>query len=100
MNWAGLNLGMFMLFAIGIGFVWVIKLEFFVGAHIWRWVLALGVILVLASLWIPSFWGSSLAGIIGGSIAWGATELPDQEERVKRGIFPANPKRIQKGDEK
>ncbi|MFN2245354.1 MAG: hypothetical protein ACK2U2_23900 [Anaerolineae bacterium] len=22
---------------------------------------------------------------------WGATELPEQEERVARGLFPANP---------
>jgi hypothetical protein len=97
MNLTGMYLGLFMLFAIGIGFVWVIKLEFYVGAQIWKWVLALGIILSLASLWIASFWGSALLGIIGGSIAWGATELPDQEERVRRGIFPANPNRIKKG---
>jgi hypothetical protein len=100
MNLSGVYLGLFMLVAIGIGFVWVIKLEFYVGAHIWKWVLALGIILSLASLWIPSFWVSALTGILGGSIAWGATELPDQEERVKRGDFPANPKRIQKKDGK
>ena len=91
MNFTGLILGIFMLFSIGIGFVWVIKLEFYVGAHIWKWVLALGILLGLTSLWMPYFWGSALLGIIGGSIAWGATELPDQESRVARGIFPANP---------
>ena len=87
MNLAGLYLGLFMLFAIGIGFVWVIKLEFYVGAHIWKWVLALGISLCLASLWISSFCGSALFGIIGGSFAWGATELPGQEKRVQKGYI-------------
>lgn len=99
MNLTGLYLGLYMLLAIGIGFVWVIKLEYYVGGHIWRWVLALGVFLCLASLWIPSFWGSALLGITGGSIAWGATELPDQQERVKLGLFPTNPKRVKKEKE-
>lgn len=99
MNLTGLYAGLFTLFAIGMGFLWVIKLEFYVGAHIWKGVLVLGVILCLASLWTPSFWDSALLGITGGAIIWGATELPDQEERVRRGIFPANPKRIQKEKE-
>jgi hypothetical protein len=93
MNPTGLLTGFFMLLMIGFGFFWVIKLEYYVGAHIWKGVLSLGIILSLGSLWIPSFWGSALLGIVGGSIAWGATELPDQAERVRRGIFPANPRR-------
>ncbi len=84
-------IGFLTLFAIGAGFFWVIKLEFYVGAHIWKGVLALGAALCLISLIIPSFWGSALVGVIGGSIVWGATELPDQEKRVTRGIFPSNP---------
>ena len=96
MNLTGLYLGIYMLFMIGVGFWWVIKLEFLVGAHIWKGVLALGLILTLVSLFLPNFWASALVGIFGGSVVWGATELPDQEERVKRGIFPANPKRISK----
>ena len=88
-----------MLLAIGIGFLWVIKLEYYVGAHIWKWVLAFGILLCLGSLWMPSFWSSALLGITGGSIVWGATELPDQEKRVRRGVFPAKPKRVKKEGE-
>jgi hypothetical protein len=98
-NLTGIYLGLFMLFAIGIGFWWVIKLEFYVGAQISKWVLALGLILTLASLFFGNFWVSALVGIFGGSVVWGATELPDQEERVRRGIFPANPKRSNEGTE-
>lgn len=91
MNWTGLLLGLWMLLVIGLGFVWVIKVEYYIGAFVWKAVLAIGLLMVLASLFIPSFWGSALLGILGGSVVWGATELPDQEERVRQGIFPDNP---------
>lgn len=91
MNWTGLLLGLWMLLVIGLGFVWVIKVEYYLGAFVWKAVLALGATLVVASLFVPSFWGSALLGILGGSVVWGATELPDQEERVRQGIFPDNP---------
>jgi L-lactate permease len=93
MNFTGLSLGLFMLFAIGIGFFWVIRVEYHLGAGVWKWVLIAGLLICLASLFIPSFTGSALLGIIGGSVVWGATELPGQEERVRKGLFPANPRR-------
>jgi hypothetical protein len=93
MNTTGLLLGLFMLFCIGFGFVWVIKLEYYLGAGIWKTILAAGVILCLASLFAPGFTASAMLGILGGSVVWGATELPAQAERVQRGLFPANPKR-------
>ena len=95
-NFTGLILGIAMLIAIGVGFLWVIKLEYHIGAQIWPAVLAFGVVLALATLWIKPFWASALVGIAAGSIVWGATELPPQEERVRRGLFPANPKRRRK----
>ena len=96
MNFTGLLLGLFMLFAIGFGFFWVIKVEYYLGAGVWKIILVAGLILCLLSIWMPSFASSALLGIIGGSIVWGATELPGQAERVQRGLFPANPKRLQK----
>jgi hypothetical protein len=93
MNFAGLLLGFATLFLIGIGFFWVIKLEYYVGAYVWKWVLSLGILFCLVSIWLPSFWASALLGILGGSLVWGATELPDQEKRVQKGAFPSNPKR-------
>ncbi len=96
MNTTGILLGLYMLVVIGLGFVWVIKLEYHIGAHIWKGVLLFGLLVSLASGLLPSFWASALVGILGGSIVWGATELPDQEERVRQGLFPANPrKRLQ-----
>ena len=43
MNPTGLILGLFMLFCIGFGFLWVIKLEYYLGAGIWKLVLLAGI---------------------------------------------------------
>ena len=96
LNLVGLYLGLYMLIVIGLGFVWVIKLEYFAGAQVWKVVLALGICISLVSLFVPNLFASALVGIFGGSIVWGATELPGQEERVRRGLFPANPKRAKR----
>lgn len=97
MNINGLWLGLFMLFAIGFGFFWVIKVEYHLGAHVWKAVLALGLLLCLGSLFVQSFTASAVLGILGGSIVWGSTEFVPQAERVRRGLFPANPRRRQNG---
>ena len=91
MNFTGIFFALFTLISIGIGFVWVIKLEYHVGAHVAKTVGALGVLLVLVSLFLPNFTVSAIIGILGGTIIWGATEFADQEERVANGMFPANP---------
>ena len=91
MNTTGIFSGLFTVIAIGIGFVWVIKLEYYIGAHVAKAVAALGIVITLISLFIPSFTLSAIVGVLGGTVIWGATELPDQGERVAKGMFPANP---------
>ncbi len=93
MNFIGILIGLFTALVIGVGFVWVIKLEYYVGAHLAKPVAAVGALVILLSLVMPDFVSSALVGVTGGSIVWGATELPDQQERVARGMFPANPKK-------
>ncbi|NKQ35191.1 MAG: DUF4491 family protein [Chloroflexi bacterium] len=93
MNFTGIFFALFTAVTIGIGFVWVIKLEYYVGAHVAKAVAVLGVLVVLGSLFLPGFILSAIVGIIGGTIVWGATELPDQQERVAEGMFPSNPKK-------
>jgi hypothetical protein len=92
-NTAGILFGAFTFLAIGLGFVWVIKLEYYVGARVAWAVGALGAALTLASLFVPDFVPSAIMGVLGGTLIWGATELPAQEARVARGLFPANPRR-------
>ncbi|MEA3349336.1 MAG: DUF4491 family protein [Chloroflexota bacterium] len=93
MNTTGIFLGLFTAFTIGLGFVWVIKLEYYVGAHTAKAVAALGIAIILVSLFVPVFTFSGILGILGGTVVWGATELPDQEKRVAKGMFPANPRK-------
>jgi len=76
LNFSGLGLGLLMLLAIGFGFFWVIRLEYHLGARIWKAVLGIGLLICLLSLWMPTFGSSALLGILGGSVVWGASELP------------------------
>lgn len=91
LNYCGLIIGGFTFVTIGLGFLWVIKLEYFIGAHIAKPVGIIGFLVVTGSLFLSNFWVSALVGILGGTIIWGATELPDQQKRVEDGIFKANP---------
>jgi hypothetical protein len=93
MNTTGILFGAFTFLAIGLGFVWVIKLEYYVGAHVTWAVAALGAAIVLASLFAPGFTPSAILGVLGGTLIWGATELPALVERVAKGLFPANPRK-------
>ena len=93
MNINGILFGVLALVAIGLGIVWVIKLEYYVGASAARAVAALGITITLASLFVPDFKLSAMMGILGSTIIWGATELPTQARRVAKGMFPANPHR-------
>src|SRR5215207_4120918 len=86
-------MGLFSALVIGLGFVWVIRFEYLVGAYRWRWVLFFGLAMCAASLFMPNFLLAAIVGILGGSIAWGAVELPHQEERVDHGLFRAHPNR-------
>lgn len=90
MNFFGLVLGLASLLIIGLGFVWVIRGEFYLGYLWWPYALGLGILLVLSSLFIPNLWGSALVGIFGASLIWGATELKEQAIRAEIGWYPFN----------
>lgn len=91
MNWTGPLLGFATLALIGLGFAWVIRLEYRLGWQWWPYVLAAGIGLLLASLFVPTFWASALTGIAGASLVWGSVELPEQAERARKGWFRSNP---------
>lgn len=91
MNFFGVALGLASLLIIGLGFVWVIRSEYYLGYLWWPYVLVLGTLLVVGSVLIPSTWGSALVGIFGASLIWGATELKEQAIRAEIGWYPYNP---------
>lgn len=93
MNLFGAGVGILTLAVIGLGFLWVVKLEYYLGYLWWPYVLAAGVVLVGASVFVKSGWWSVLLAISGASVAWGATELKEQAVRAELGWYASNPRR-------
>jgi hypothetical protein len=94
MNFFGLALGIITLFIIGLGFLWVIRGERYFGYLWWPYVMSLGVLLLIASLFVNGLWFSALLGIFGASFIWGSTELKEQAVRAEIGWYPFNGKKI------
>jgi hypothetical protein len=92
MNFTGLTLVIATLLIIGLGFIWVIRGEYYLGYLWWPYFMGLGIILVIVSLFVLDVWGSALLGITGGSLIWGSTELKEQAVRAEIGWYPNNHK--------
>lgn len=58
--------------------------------------LVLGISGIAASLSVDNILVSSLLGVFAFSSFWTIKEVFEQEERVKKGWFPKNPKRTYK----
>jgi hypothetical protein len=91
--WYGLSLGLFSFGIIGFGFFWVIRLEYLLGYLWWPYPMAFGILLVVASMFLPDAGWAALFGIAGGSFIWGATEMKEQAVRAELGWFKFNPDR-------
>jgi hypothetical protein len=91
MNFFGLFLGIAALFIIGLGFVWVICGEYYLGYLWWPYVMGLGVALIVISLFFTSDWFAALLGVFGASLVWGSTELKEQAVRAELGWYRRNP---------
>ena len=95
-NLTGLIIGICTFLIIGIFHPVVVKAEYYWGTGCWWIVLVLGIAGTVAALWVTDVLWSSLLGVFAFSSFWTIKELFEQEERVKKGWFPANPKRKQK----
>ena len=94
MNLFGLTLGIATLLIIGLGFIWVIRGERYLGYLWWPYAMGLGILLILVSLFIPRLWLSALLGASGASLIWGSTELKEQAIRAEVGWYPFNAKKV------
>ena len=93
MNFEGIIVGLATFLIIGIFHPIVIKAEYHLGKGCW-WAFALGGIgFAAASLFISSFIWSTICGVTAFSCFWSILELMQQDKRVQKGWFPANPKR-------
>lgn len=96
MNISGIIIGLATFLIIGLFHPIVIKAEYYFGKRCW-WAFALaGVVFGLLSLYIDNITLSSITGVTAFSCFWSIHELFEQEERVKKGWFPANHKRKRK----
>ncbi len=93
MNFAGIILGASAFIIIGVFHPIVIKAEYYLGKGCW-WMFALaGLAFCAAALYVSDTVLSSILGVVGFSCFWSILELFHQEKRVKKGWFPANPKK-------
>lgn len=93
MNFAGIILGASAFIIIGIFHPIVIKAEYHLGKRCW-WMFALaGLVFCVAALFAADTVVSSILGVTGFSCFWSILELFQQEKRVRKGWFPANPKK-------
>jgi uncharacterized membrane protein len=89
----GLIIGISTFLVIGIFHPLVVKAEYYWGVKSWWVFLILGIIGVIASLMTSNILLSTLFGVIAFSSFWSIREIFQQRERVRKGWFPANPKR-------
>ncbi len=96
MHFSGITVGLATFLIIGIFHPIVIKAEYHFGKGCW-WAFALsGAGFAALSLFIDSQIWATITGVTAFSCFWSIQELIEQEKRVKRGWFPANPKRKDK----
>lgn len=89
----GLIIGAATFLIIGIFHPLVIKGEYYFGVRIWIAFLLLGIAGITGSILVTNEIISILLGVFAFSALWGIGEVFEQRERVRKGWFPANPKR-------
>lgn len=89
----GLAIGISTFLIIGLFHPVVVKAEYYWGTKCWWIFLVLGIVGVGLSMITTNVLLSALAGVFAFSSFWTIKEVFEQEERVKKGWFPKNPKR-------
>ncbi len=89
----GLIIGLGTFLVIGIFHPIVIKAEYHFGTRCWWWFLLAGLVAIGLTLVINNVLASALLGVTGFSCFWSILEVFHQQERVRKGWFPRNPKR-------
>ncbi|RXM76608.1 DUF4491 domain-containing protein [Clostridium tetani] len=94
MNYYGIMIGFVFLLLTGVGHVIVIKSEYYFGTKVWPLFLIIAVLSLFSSLKVDSNILSGVLGINGFVFLWAILELFQQKERVKKGWFPNNQKKL------
>ncbi|MDE6010379.1 MAG: DUF4491 family protein [Muribaculaceae bacterium] len=92
LNFDGLIIGVLTFLIIGIFHPLVIKGEYYIGQKC-NWLFAIGGVATLILSLLTSATVSILCGVTSFSCFWSIIEVKEQAERVRKGWFPANPRR-------
>lgn len=92
-HFGGLLLGLCTFLVIGIFHPIVVKTHYYFGTRPWWVFLVVGLAGAGGALLLADLFWSALSGIVGFSSLWTIKELFEQEQRVRKGWFPKNPKR-------
>lgn len=99
LNWEGIIIGVCTFLIIGLFHPLVIKGEYYFGTKV-NWAFAIGGVATgIAALLIESLFWSAILAVICFSCLWSIKEVFDQQKRVAKGWFPANPNRTRKKSE-
>ncbi|MEW6028998.1 MAG: DUF4491 family protein [Chloroflexota bacterium] len=94
MNPFGILIGLVTFAIIGLGFPLVIRGERYFGYWLWVYIMSIGFLIIIASLFIQNDWASVIVGVIGATFVWGSTELKEQAVRAELGWFPFNANKV------
>lgn len=92
-HYIGLLIGACTFLVIGMFHPLVIKAEYHLGTRCWWWFLLAGLVLIVASAVVENVFLSSVLGVTAFSCFWSILEVFQQQERVRKGWFPRNPRR-------
>ncbi len=92
LHFTGLLLGICTFLIIGLFHPVVVKFHYWFGTRCWWWFIILGLAATAASLFVEAIFPQTLLGVFAFSSFWTSKEIFEQQGRVERGWFPANPK--------
>jgi hypothetical protein len=93
LNLSGLMVGAATFLIIVFGRWACIAGEYYFTKWLWIAFLIIGIASLAGALLIKNVIPASVLSIFGLTLLWGIHEIIEQEERVAKGWFPANPKR-------
>ena len=96
MNFDGIIIGLVSFLIIGLFHPIVVKAEYYIGKKVWPVFLIAGIALIILSILIDNTLVSAIVGLTAFASLWSIREIIEQEERVSKGWFPANPNKNNK----
>ncbi len=92
-NINGVLIGLATFLIIGLFHPIVVKAEYYWGVKCWWIFLITGIIGLGFSIFVDDIAISAILGVFSFSSFWTIKEVFEQRERVRKGWFPANPKK-------